>query len=277
MHNKQYSQIVFTTKDKQLQESIIAMLQDLDGLTGFEEQDDCLIAYGNDTLNTDALRQFSKEQQVDCTISFIDEKNWNEEWEQNFQPVLIDDFCYIHADFHPTIQQVQHDIIITPKMSFGTGHHATTQMMIQLMKPLIIENKSVLDYGTGTGVLAILAAKMGADKIIAIDNDEWSFENANENCTRNIVASKIEVQLGTIENIAGAQFDIVLANINRQILLDTMPAIATALFKNGTLLLSGILAQEDEAIILESATSQGFSLIKTLRLDKWAAMNFVLG
>jgi ribosomal protein L11 methyltransferase len=117
----------------------------------------------------------------------IPEQNWNEEWEQNFQPVVVDDFCAVRAHFHAPISTVKHEIIITPKMSFGTGHHATTYMMMQQMQNIDFNNKSVFDFGTGTGILAILAEKCGAKEIIAIDNDEWSYKNAEENLEMNSV------------------------------------------------------------------------------------------
>ena len=133
--------------------------------------------------------------QIGFSETTIEETNWNQVWESSFEPVVVDDFVAVRADFHEPIKGIKHEIVITPKMSFGTGHHATTYMMLEQMGKLDFKDKRVLDFGTGTGVLAILAEKMGAKKIIAIDNDEWSIENANENIKRNnCVAVELKTQ-----------------------------------------------------------------------------------
>ncbi len=131
------------------------------------------------------LNDLTSSLQLSFSKTIIEETNWNQVWESNFDPVIVDDFVAVRAHFHEPIKNVQHEIVITPKMSFGTGHHATTYMMMQQMRELDFAGKNVFDFGTGTGVLAILAEKLGAQKVIAIDNDDWSIENADENVKRN--------------------------------------------------------------------------------------------
>lgn len=269
-----YHKIIFKNIAPQSQDIAIALLQDIDALTGVEQDEHELIAYFNEGhFDVSLLKSIAEKTGGDYEYEKIAEKNWNAEWESNFEPVAVSDFCYIRADFHPAKETFTHEIIITPKMSFGTGHHATTQMMIKLMRTVDFRNKKVLDFGTGTGVLAILAEKSGAREITAIDNDSWSYENAKENCERNST-NNISVLLGGIETIPPPAFDIVLANINRHILLEYIPSIAERLLTGGILLLSGILANEDVDIIVQSAADNGFKKTGLLLQDKWAALCF---
>ncbi|HYO22128.1 MAG TPA: 50S ribosomal protein L11 methyltransferase, partial [Flavisolibacter sp.] len=170
------------------------------------------------------------------------------------------------------ISHVQHEIVITPKMSFGTGHHATTYMMMQQMGEINFENKTVFDFGTGTGILAILAEKLGAQRIIAIDVDDWSIENAKENFERN-GCSRIEVSLSS--QVPVEQFDIVLANINRNVILDYMPQLVKALRKNAFILFSGLLVADDNAIIA-AAEHKGLALLKREERQGWLSLLFVI-
>lgn len=161
------------------------------GFEGFVEEDEVLKAYiPEDKWDQAAFEQFaqehlSEEQRKGLLRNDLEERNWNEAWESSFEPVVIGDFCAIRADFHLPVEGVEQEIIITPKMSFGTGHHATTHLMIEYMESLPMEGGSVVDFGTGTGVLAILASKLGAKEVWAVDNDTWSIENAQENVKRN--------------------------------------------------------------------------------------------
>jgi ribosomal protein L11 methyltransferase len=166
-----------------------------------------------------------------------------------------------------------YDIIVTPRMSFGTGHHATTQLMIETMKDISFENKNVLDFGTGTGVLAILAEKLGATTITAIDNDQWSYCNAIDNCKQND-CQYIKVALGSLEDISSSGFDVILANINRHILLQYMKDIYHQLQQGGSLLLSGILT-DDENIIMSEASSAGFQYISKKEKANWLSVLFL--
>jgi len=177
----------------------------------------------------------------------LPKQNWNAVWESNFEPVVVDDFCAIRAEFHKPIQNVQHEIIITPKMSFGTGHHATTYMMIQQMRNISFIDKKVFDFGTGTGILAILATKLGAASVTAIDNDEWSIKNAEENFEKNNVHSICLYQSSTVSE---KNFDIILANINRSVLEQYSSTLVNLLSSQGVLLVSGLL-KEDEPFIVE--------------------------
>jgi len=226
---------------------------------------------------TDEIRQglIEMAEQFSLKISFvsIQDENWNELWEKSFQPVSIDDFCYIRADFHPDNERMPHRIIINPKMAFGTAHHETTYMMIQTMKNLVFQNKSVFDYGTGTGILAILAEQMGADYVVALDYDKNSTDNTFESISLNN-CEKIEVHLGEIDVIKPTgPFDIILANINIIVLREQANNLAALTIPNGTLLLSGILnTQKDQIIKLYEGA--GFSLQSFKTKGDWTCMLF---
>lgn len=200
-------------------------------------------------------------------------KNWNAVWEENFTPIIVDKFCGIRADFHPSISNVKHEIRINPKMAFGTGHHATTRMMIQMMKDLPLQNSKVLDFGSGTGILAILAAKMGALLIDAVDIEKPAYENAIENCQLNDV-DVVQVYLGGLEVVLDSGYDVILANINRNVILDSLNTLYKKLKRSGILLISGIL-QEDEELVLNSAKSVGFTIDEKKRLDKWSCISLI--
>lgn len=272
-----HTKISFLNCDEQKQEQIMALLQHADCLTGFEQLEALLVAYfAGEEYDSAAINKIAKDFSVSLKSEIIEDKNWNEVWENNFEPVLIDDFCYIRADFHPAKDNIKHQINITPKMSFGTGHHATTQMMIQLMRDIDFNDKKVFDFGTGTGVLAILAEQLGAKNVEAVDNDIWGYENALENCARN-KTYKTTVRHGSIELYNNDCFEIILANINRHILEENMATMAQLLNPDGILILSGILAVEDEPIILRSAGDNHLHLIKNISKDKWAALAFRKG
>jgi ribosomal protein L11 methyltransferase len=185
--------------------------------------------------------------------------------------VIVDDFVAIRADFHEPVRGVEHEIIVTPKMSFGTGHHATTYMMIQQMRQIDFTGKRVFDFGTGTGILAILAEKMGAKKIVAVDNDDWSIENAGENIQRNN-CSLIELRKANDPGM-DSSFDIILANINKNVILENFPTIINQLAEGGVLLLSGLL-KEDEYDIFRKSIEYSLQLIQTTVRDNWLALRF---
>jgi ribosomal protein L11 methyltransferase len=234
------------------QEILISQLEELNAI-GFEQTERLLIAYfPENNFEAYEIQELLKKYNFESTT--IEEQNWNAVWESNFQPVLVDDFCGIRADFHEPLPDVQFEIVITPKMSFGTGHHATTYMMIRQMRDLDFNGKTVFDFGTGTGVLAILAEKMGAGSIRAIDVDEWSIENAVENVGHN-GCKRVEVALSTA--LPEIMFDVVLANINRNVLLDYMKQLSSITKPGGILLLSGIMPS-DVADIQQSARNEGF-------------------
>lgn len=268
----EYIQVHITVLDPALRDILIAQLSDL-GYDGFEEREDTLIAYiAANIYSESATRGIIAFYHLQHATSAIAEQNWNRMWEENFQPVVVDGVCTVRAHFHDMVVHTPYDIVITPKMSFGTGHHATTQLMMMQMSKMDIKDKHVFDFGTGTGILAILAEMMGATTVTAIDNDEWSYQNAVENLERNN-CKKIVVMPGSAELLKGKQFDIILANINRNILLEYMPELFLLLKTGGKVLMSGLL-QEDKPAILIAATQAGFSFISSDGLNNWVSLLF---
>lgn len=250
------------------QEELIAFFDEYHA-TGFEQTDEKLIAYFNEEhYAKDEIESILKGYSF--VLNEVEEKNWNEEWERNFQPVIVDDFVAVRAHFHEPVATVKHEIVITPKMSFGTGHHATTYMMMQQMKDISLQNKNVFDFGTGTGILAILAEKLGASTITAIDVDEWSIENAKENFDRNN-CSKIDVSFSS--TIPDQQFDIILANINRNVILDYISTLAQSLSKNASVLISGLLVADGE-VIKEAAEKNGLLFVNGTERQGWISLLF---
>ncbi len=200
-------------------------------------------------------------------------KNWNEVWESNFEPLLIKDQCYIRATFHQPRPEYQFEIVIDPKMSFGTGHHQTTAMMMEYMLEEDLKGKTVLDMGCGTGILAILANKLGALSITAIDYDPVCYESTQENARMN-QAENIEAACGSKEAIPERTFQVILANINRNILLDQIARYSEVLELNGTLFISGFYVQ-DIPVLKEEAERQGLVLVSSKDLDNWASVKFL--
>lgn len=256
--------------DPELNAMIIAALSE-SGFDGFEETEDKLIAYAN-TKNADhvAAESLLREMNISFIRTETEEQNWNALWESNFPPIEMDDFVHIRADFHQAKKGFDHEIIITPKMSFGTGHHATTYSMIKAMRLLNFTNKSVCDYGTGTGVLAILAEKLGAAEVLAIDNDDWSIENAAENFKRNNCQRISIIKEDSINE--KNKFDIVLANINRNVLLENMKNIADAVKPKGDILLSGFYT-EDIPTLLECTNNCSLTLISQAVNNNWVCLH----
>lgn len=243
------------------------------GFEAFEETDMALIACAPASSAGAETVRAALGEAVSFSASTIAPQNWNARWEAGFEPVTVDGFCTIRAHFHPK-GDTEHDIIITPKMSFGTGHHATTQLMVTMMRDLPFSGKKVLDFGSGTGVLAILAGQLGAADILGIDIDDWVTENAVENGLQN-GAPSIRFLTGSLEAVAGQGFDRILANINRHILLQYMEDMAAALNPGGQLLLSGILTA-DEALVAASAKMAGLNLVSRVDRAGWACMLFAL-
>ncbi|MCT4622602.1 MAG: 50S ribosomal protein L11 methyltransferase [Schleiferiaceae bacterium] len=254
---------------------LIAQLGDLQ-FESFVETETGFDAYiaqdlWSDDWNLNEVDRFP-DVQVSYSKELVQDQNWNEEWEKNFDPILIGDECYIRATFHEAMPQFPYEIVITPKMSFGTGHHQTTTMMVQLALEMGFDAKDVLDMGAGTAVLAILAGMKGAKDITAIDIDEWAFENAKENVAMNGY-EKIKVFLGGAEVLGNENYDIIFANINRNILLEDIPAYTQVLNTRGKLLLSGFY-QEDIPLIQDKCASVGLKLEKSKNIDNWAALQF---
>ena len=214
----------------------------------------------------------NSEFNINYTFEEIEQVNWNEEWEKNFEAIEVDGKCHVRAPFHEKTN-AEYDIVIEPKMSFGTGHHETTHMMIQHILETDFTNKKTLDMGCGTAILAILAEMKGAQPIDAIDIDNWCYLNSIENAERNN-CKHISVYEGDASLLAGKKYDIIIANINRNILLNDMQQYVDCLNTNGILFLSGFYT-EDIPVISESCTSKGLSYVKQFERNNWVALKFV--
>ncbi|OCX54728.1 ribosomal protein L11 methyltransferase [Mucilaginibacter sp. PPCGB 2223] len=207
-------------------------------------------------------------------IELIPQKNWNEVWESNFEPIEIKDQVYVRATFHPAKPEFKYEVVIDPKMAFGTGHHQTTSMMMEWMLETDYTGKEVLDMGCGTGILAILASKMGAERLVAIDYDPVCYESTIENCTLN-QSDNITAICGSKEAIPGEQYDIILANINRNILLEQMDRYVEVLKPDGEIYFSGFYEEPDLEIITEAAGKLGLKYIAHKKMKDWVAAKFV--
>ena len=293
--SKEYIEIAFDFSNQDQFDMLVAELSEL-GFEGFNEEEmeegrndgvalsnglgigagHCKTFMLKDIYETEKVQNeldiiFNK-YNLTYSKSVIKEENWNAIWESNFEPVRVGDFAGIRAHFHPEFEPaVTHDIKITPKMSFGTGHHPTTFSVMQLMQRLDFKDKTVYDFGTGTGILAILAEKLGAKKVLGVDNDDWCIENSLENIQNN--ASKVI----TIEKVASAlqkdQYDIILANVNRHIIEANMDELTQIGKPEGILVLSGLLI-EDQSDMIELARSKGWIFQEAQPLDGWVSLLF---
>ena len=277
MSDTVYIEYRFTVKPKEpASDLLIAELGDV-GFESFVEEEDDVLAY---IQKTDWSENILENVQIldNPRYSFthdykeIEQENWNATWEQNFQPIIIDDVCMIRAPFHEKIK-VEYDIVIEPKMSFGTGHHETTHMMLQHILQLDVKDKTVLDMGSGTGVLAILAGMRGATTIDAIDIDNWCYLNAKENVERNNM-DFISVYEGDAALLKGKKYDLIIANINRNILLADMPKYVQSLNSGGVLLLSGFYT-EDLDMITQKCVDLELKFEKNLERNNWVAAKYV--
>ncbi|MAM19800.1 MAG: 50S ribosomal protein L11 methyltransferase [Christiangramia sp.] len=247
------------------------------GFESFVENEDGVTAYipveeYEDDLVTNVHILQSEEVKITYEQKEIERINWNEEWEKNFTPILVDDICSVRAPFHPK-PEVEFDIVIEPKMSFGTGHHATTHMMIQHILKNDWEGKRVLDMGCGTGVLAILAAMKGAKRIDAIDIDNWCYLNTLENVAKN-ECDHIQVEEGGAELLDESRsYDMILANINRNILLRDLPEYIQCLNENGSIFLSGFYS-EDLPVIQKTCEKLDLKFVEHLERSNWVAAKF---
>lgn len=260
-------------------ELLVGVLADT-GFESFTENDDgTLSAFIQSQLYTHELAtRLGSGEFVEFLDSFlirkIADENWNAVWESQYDAVLIDGRCMVRAPFHPKPEGVEFDIVIMPKMSFGTAHHETTKLMIQYLLGMDVTGKSLLDMGSGTAVLAILSRMKGAFPVSAYDNDEWAFNNALENVQSNNFAD-IEVLLGDSSLLGGKKFDIILANINRNILLNNIPAYRKSLNVGGMLIMSGFYS-EDLPLIETKADETGLQIASKHIENNWTAACFTL-
>lgn len=275
-----YYEISFTVEDEEgyRRDLLINALGEI-GFDTFEETETGFNAYiPVDTFNEEALiatlNPFYEQFPFSHKSSFIEQKNWNEVWESNFEPIVIGDQIFVRATFHEPRPDVKYEIVIDPKMAFGTGHHQTTSMILQLMLDEDFTGKKVLDMGCGTGILAIMAARLNAGDITAIDYDPVCYDSTIENAQLNGI-SNIKALCGSKEAIPDEQYDIILANINRNILLDQMDKYAVVLKPNGTIFFSGFYETPDLDIITQAANQVGLSYVSHMKDKEWVAAKFI--
>ena len=266
----------FTVEPKELGCEILVAELGEKAFESFIETDFGVSAYvqkalWDETILEDIYILTSPEFTISYTFEEIEQVNWNEEWEKNFEPIEVDGKCHVRAPFHSKTA-AEFDIVIEPKMSFGTGHHETTHMMIQHLLETDVTNKKTLDMGCGTAILAILAEMKGAKPIDAIDIDEWCYLNSIENAERN-KCTEISVYEGDASLLEGKKYDLIIANINRNILLNDMAIYASCLNQKGLLFLSGFY-REDIPAIDECCNALGLKLEKTLERNNWVSLKY---
>jgi Ribosomal protein L11 methylase len=267
------------TPSEEIYADIMASILGEKGFESFTYTEDEMKAYVlesvfSETLLEDAKAEFPIEAGISYNYQTVESKNWNEEWEKNyFQPIVIGDQCVIHSSFHQDTPTAKYDILIDPKMSFGTGHHETTSLMLAALIDADVTGKSFLDMGCGTAVLAILARMKGASPVVAIDIDEWAYENSLENIRLNQV-SDIAVKLGGAELLGAEKYDVILANINRNILLQDIQHYAACMIDGSQLYMSGFYV-EDIPMIQEEAEKNGLTFVTHWEKNRWVAVQFV--
>lgn len=265
----------------EISEILIAELSEINYDSFWEKEEGGFTAYIDQNLFDESQLKFllnnyreSNQKEITFLVSQLEHKNWNQEWERNFEPILITDKCYVRATFHQPRTDVELEIIIDPKMSFGTGHHATTSMMIQHLLKNNLTEKSVMDVGCGTGILSIAAYKLGAKSVIGFDIEDWTVENAIENKALNGIED-IQFLESTIQDltIIGEKFDFILANINRNVLLDEIKTYKNYLMPNGRLIISGFYT-EDIEIIDDEARKNGLEMTEKMVENNWSSINY---
>jgi ribosomal protein L11 methyltransferase len=259
---------------EEFQEILIAELAEI-GFDSFLENEDSIDAYILESefdreKFAEVISEYQEAGQISLTEGLMPKVNWNEEWEKNYDPIEVEELVYVRASFHEPKPGFKHEIVINPKMSFGTGHHATTFQMLRHQGELDHAGKRVLDVGSGTGILAIMAHLLGARQVEAFDIDDWCVDNGNENFDLNGLSTRMG--LGTIREVNPVgPFDIILANINKNVLLDELRIYAGLLEPKGFLLLSGFYTEDIEDLI-EVASPLGLNLQKKSSKDNWAAL-----
>ena len=258
--------------EEEKKELLLGLIATLD-FNGFEEKATSIIAYGKQREQQkleQSLNAIQKMVPFQMEVEEVPAENWNALWESNFDPIIIREFCGIRATFHDPLPQVKHELIIQPKMAFGTGHHATTYMMIDFMESLDFQKANVFDFGAGTGILSILAAKLGAEKVDGLDNDPNAYQNLEENKAINN-CKHINNYLGEVEQLAHQTYSIILANINRNVILKALPTLYTMLEADGHMLLSGLL-HTDQSEIMKHLNLNGFRIMGEKKRSEWLAI-----
>ena len=273
--------IVLSPNTETNRDVLAALLAEI-GFESFTESENGLDAYVSEkNYSEEAISGLISDiplidTEISYSANYVEAQDWNEEWEKNFfQPIIIDDKCVIHSSFHKDIPTLSYDIVIDPKMAFGTGHHETTSLMVSYLLQTELENKSFLDMGCGTAVLAILAKMRNSGRTLAIDNDEWAYQNSLENVQLNHT-EEVEVLLGDAGLLGKEKFDIIFANINRNILLNDIHIYVSCLNPGGELYMSGFYT-EDLDIISEECKKNGLRLIDNKVKNNWTAARFCLG
>ncbi|WP_419545269.1 50S ribosomal protein L11 methyltransferase [Odoribacter laneus] len=270
-----------TPFSEEIADILIATMSSI-GYEGFQYTDTGFTAYitceqfeEESIQKLEILQSLAVDYQIDWNFSVLQDRDWNLEWEKNFTPIVVDNRILIRAGFHPTIPGIDYDIIIEPKMSFGTGHHPTTTLMLETLLDFSgqMKGKRVLDMGCGTGILSILAAKLGASTVTGIDVDEWSYRNARENIKNNRLQN-IQIKIGNAGLLEKEkEFDFILANINRNILLTDMPFYERCLKDGGILIMSGFYTQ-DLPSIRQKAAELGMTYGDQKMKQNWVAVSF---
>jgi ribosomal protein L11 methyltransferase len=278
---KEYISIQFKVADAEQSDMLVALLNELNPI-GFEENENQLNAiFLKEEFSLSNIEQMATSLNIIFEQKLILEENWNAQWESGFEPITVmhpttnKPFAFIRANFHPVNELAEHDIEITPKMSFGTGHHATTYLMVEQMSNINFKDKKVIDFGTGTGILAILAQKMGAEKTIAIDNDEWSIENTLENIEKNNVANISVIKAEEFVTDQNFDADVILANINLNVILANLNSIIKGSKPNTVVMFSGILEQ-DKTTLLTELQNQGMAIQEVKSKNNWVMIHAVV-
>ena len=274
-----YLEYIFSASDETTAEILMALLAEK-GFDTFEHNENQLSAYIQEQiLSSNDIETYLSDLQQKFIFTWqtkkYKDKNWNEEWEKNFQPVMVAGRCLIRAPFHDPDPDADFEIIIEPRMSFGTGHHESTYLMLEEILGLEFKNKTVCDAGCGTGILSILAAKKGALHVYGIDNNEWAHQNSIDNIAMNAVVNNVTVELGDIDLMSGKQFDIILANINKPIIIQNIPLFFRSLNTGGLLIISGIL-QNDLQDILKDAENYFFSPVSSKIKNDWICVTLAM-
>lgn len=273
-----YIELIVNVEPKEQGSDVLIAELSESGFESFVESDTGFSAYINKELFDESAVKtlffsYASVFRVHFNTKTIEQQNWNKEWESSFNPIEVDSKCIIRAPFHEAPAGFIYDILIEPKMSFGTGHHNTTQLMIQKLMKLDVSGKSFLDMGCGTGVLAILAAMMNASPVTAIDTDEWSYENTIENISRNNTIN-IDVYKGDVKLLAGKIFHTILANINKNVLLADIPVYYKSLERAGNLVISGFF-ETDINELHQKAHDLGMELADSVVNSQWAMLHFI--